>query len=158
MGAFPTHPELLDWLDYGSWSTGILQERLHTNPRNERHVSPVVPRMTLMRPSDGDNRFLWRRTAARLDAECIGHHAFISGRLTCGWDGGCQRTVSFSSRTPTRTSPFLRLHRFGMWIARKLAAESSTGPLFGASPDPVDDAWIRRPNRKLVARRLPTQP
>jgi mono/diheme cytochrome c family protein len=82
MGARPTHPELLDWLAATFLESGGSLKQLHRlivtsavyrqAPRHDPHFAEV----------DGDNRYLWRMSRTRLDAEEV-HDALllIAGRL-----------------------------------------------------------------------------
>ncbi len=82
MGSPPTHPELLEWLAATLRDSGgsIKQlDRLIVTSAVYRQSSRHVPEFAEI---DGDNRFLWRMTRSRLDAESI-HDALLmlSNRL-----------------------------------------------------------------------------
>jgi hypothetical protein len=82
MGSLPSHPELLDWLAVALQENGGSLKSLHrmmvssaVYRQSSRHEPAFAAR-------DGDNRYLWRMSRQRLDAEAI-HDAVlqISGKL-----------------------------------------------------------------------------
>ncbi len=82
MGALPTHPELLDWLAQWFREHGESIKGLHrlivTSATYRQGSSSRLDYEKL----DGDNRYYWRMTRQRLDAESF-HDAllFVSGEL-----------------------------------------------------------------------------
>lgn len=73
-GQKPTHPELLDWLavefQRHGWSMKWLHRQLVTSDAYQRHSSLAgAPAANLER--DPDNRWYWRMTPQRLEAEVI---------------------------------------------------------------------------------------
>ena len=82
MGALPTHPELLDWLAFWFLDNGGSLKKLHrlmVTSAAYRQSSANNPEFARR---DADNRFLWRMSRARLEAETI-HDSMlqISGQL-----------------------------------------------------------------------------
>lgn len=73
MGSSPTHPELLDWLAVtfrdGNLGGAVKElDRLLVTSATYRQSSATSPEFAKM---DADNRYLWRMTRTRLDAECV---------------------------------------------------------------------------------------
>jgi hypothetical protein len=72
-GAAPTHPELLDWLAVefieSGWSMKHLHRLIVTSAAYRRTSSVAGAGSSLA--VDPDNRYLWRRTPVRLDAEVV---------------------------------------------------------------------------------------
>jgi|694.fasta_scaffold04910_10 mono/diheme cytochrome c family protein len=73
-GGRPTHPELLDWLASEivtrGWSLKALH-RLICTSHAYRQRSVGVPGAAAATAIDADNRFLWRQSPRRLDAESL---------------------------------------------------------------------------------------
>jgi hypothetical protein len=71
MGATPSHPELLDWLTTRFVDDGASLKSLH----RRIVMSATYRQSSRFRPDaakiDGDNVFLWRMNAQRLDAEAV---------------------------------------------------------------------------------------
>src|SRR5262249_11398820 len=82
MGTPPTHPELLDWLTVAFQEQGQSLKFLHRmllTSSTSRQSSRTVPKLAEL---DGDNRYLWRMSRTRLDAESIRDAVLrISGKL-----------------------------------------------------------------------------
>jgi hypothetical protein len=102
-GAPPTHPELLDWLATelvaGGWSTKHLH-RLIVTSRTYRQASQ--PHAGNAR-RDPDNRFLWRWSPRRLEAEALRDAALaVSGDLDARF-GGPGVPPDSAARTVRRT-------------------------------------------------------
>ncbi len=99
-GAAPSHPELLDYLasrlfDRG-WSSKSLHRELVTSAtyRLSPYVSPENHRL------DPDNRFLWRRTPRRLEAEALRDSILsIAGTLVMSSGGKSVEEKDSSRRT-----------------------------------------------------------
>jgi hypothetical protein len=71
MGAWPTHPELLDWLAVWFRDRGGSLKELHrliVTSETYRQVSDSRPDQA---KTDADNSYLWRMNRARLDAESV---------------------------------------------------------------------------------------
>jgi Protein of unknown function (DUF1553)/Protein of unknown function (DUF1549) len=72
MGSKPTHPELLDWLAADFRDSGGSPKRLHrliVTSATYRQQSNVVDSHS--QTVDADNRYLWRMSRPRLDAEQV---------------------------------------------------------------------------------------
>ncbi len=82
MGARPTHPELLDWLAADFREHGGSLKHLHrliVSSAAYRQSSRHEPRFAAV---DNDNRYLWRMSRARLDAEEVRDAVLLAaGRL-----------------------------------------------------------------------------
>ncbi len=82
MGSLPTHPELLDWLAAELRDNGGSLKRLHrllvtssTYRQSSQHDAAFAT-------ADADNRYLWRMSRQRLDAEAIRDAVLrVSGKL-----------------------------------------------------------------------------
>lgn len=92
-GQTPSHPELLDWLATDFMQNGWSLKHLHRQIMNSRSYRMESDSMTDGKESAGfernvqsdpENRFLWKFTRQRLDAESIRDALLaISGRLDC---------------------------------------------------------------------------
>jgi hypothetical protein len=82
MGSLPTHPELLDWLAFWFVDHGESIKKLHRLILTSATYRQSSADKAAFARMDGDNRFLWRMTRSRLDAESL-HDSilFVSGRL-----------------------------------------------------------------------------
>jgi hypothetical protein len=74
-GAFPSHPELLDWLATElvarGWSIKAMHRLIMTSS-TYRQTSTFDPRIhEIAKKVDPDNRLLWRQRLKRLDAEAL---------------------------------------------------------------------------------------
>lgn len=87
-GTQPSHPELLDWLASefirANWSIKHLHKRILTSDTYQQS-SRIRPEAQAV---DGDNRWLWRYTSRRLEAESIRDSMLaVSGRLNLKMGG-----------------------------------------------------------------------
>ena len=101
-GGLPSHPELLDWLATklaeNKYSLKYLH-RLMVNSAAYRQSSKPNP---LSLKKDSDNRFLWRRSPTRLDAESLRDSMLkVSGKLNIKMGGPGFRDVTFKSLNGT---------------------------------------------------------
>jgi hypothetical protein len=101
-GGLPSHPELLDWLatklSENQYSLKYLH-RLMVNSTTYRQASKPNPQSL---KKDSDNRFLWRRSPTRLDAESLRDSILqISGKLNIKMGGPGFRDVTFKSLNGT---------------------------------------------------------
>jgi hypothetical protein len=98
MGAMPTHPELLDWLAFWFFDNGESLKKLHKLLLTSATYRQSSANQTEYARSDGDNRYLWRMTRARLDAESM-HDAilFVSGKLDFTMGGPSVRQFYYKS-------------------------------------------------------------
>ena len=73
MGERPTHPELLDYLANEFVTSGFSVKHIHRLIllSNAYRQSSAVPEKSAAVEKDPDNKFLWRRSRRRLDAEEI---------------------------------------------------------------------------------------
>jgi hypothetical protein len=88
MGSLPTHPELLDWLAVALQENGGSLKRLHReivlSEAYRRSSSPTDDGLA----QDPDNRWRWRGTRRRLDAESFRDSILhLAGRLDLSMGG-----------------------------------------------------------------------
>jgi mono/diheme cytochrome c family protein len=88
MGTAPTHPELLDWLSIWFRDNGGSLKSLHKLiVMSSTYRQSSAPREECL-ASDSDNRFLWRQTPRRLEAEAIRDAVLsVSGSLDLAMGG-----------------------------------------------------------------------
>jgi hypothetical protein len=110
MGALPTHPELLDWLatDFRDGGQSIKQlHRLIVNSSVYRQASDFRPGSAAI---DGGNRYLWRMSRRRLEAEEIRDSILaVSGRLDSAMGGPGFYLFELEKATH---SPHFEYHKF----------------------------------------------
>ena len=82
MGGTPSHPDLLDWLAVEFRDSGGSLKKLHKLILTSETYRQTSKNNADYARIDGDNRFLWRMNASRLDAESIRDTVLqISGKL-----------------------------------------------------------------------------
>jgi len=87
-GAWPTHPELLDWLASefveGGWNCKAMLKQMVMSETYRQSSSPTEAQ----RKKDPANRWLARQNRFRLDAELVRDSALASSGLLCDQIGG----------------------------------------------------------------------
>ncbi len=101
-GGTPSHPELLDWLATELITNGYSLKHLHrlmVNSKTYRQSSKPDPKTI---ENDSDNRFLWRKSPTRIDAESLRDAMLkVSGKLNPAMGGPGFRDVTFRSLNGT---------------------------------------------------------
>jgi hypothetical protein len=101
LGETPTHPELLDWLASRFVAHGWSLKRLHRDillSAAYRQTARIQPSETAMKV-DPSNKFLWRFSPRRLDAEQVRDAVLAaSGELDLGSIGGPSQDANTSNR------------------------------------------------------------
>ncbi len=106
LGEKPTHPELLDWMARRFVSTGWSLKQLHRDillSATYRQTARVQPSDTAMR-LDPTNKFLWRFSPRRLDAEQVRDAVLAAtGELDLNAVGGVPQEANTSLRRAVYT-------------------------------------------------------
>ncbi len=139
MGSTPTHPELLDWLAAtfrdGGGSIKQLDRMIVTSAayrRSTRHD----PRNAA---ADADNRLVWRRDRARLDADSLRDAVLrVSGRLDLAMGGPSVK--HFALGPGVHVTPKVDYTRFD-WDSPGAGRRSVYRFLFRTLPDPFMDVF-----------------
>ena len=101
-GGHPSHPELLDWLALELEKNQYSLKHLHklmVNSRAYRQSSKPNPNNL---DKDSDNKFLWRKSPSRLEAESLRDSMLkVSGKLNNKMGGPGFRDVTFRSLNGT---------------------------------------------------------
>jgi hypothetical protein len=152
MGAVPTHPELLDWLAFWFVDHGESLKALHRLLVTSATYRQVSSDNLACSNNDGENRYLWRMTRTRLDAECIRDEMLqVSGKLDLRMGGPSDRQFVFKDDH----SPVYDYNRFDV--------DSPAGcrraiyrHIVRSVPDPFMDCLDAADPSQLVARRYTT--
>ncbi|MAB59588.1 MAG: hypothetical protein CMO46_03475 [Verrucomicrobiales bacterium] len=101
-GGHPSHPELLDWLALELEENQYSLKHLHklmVNSRTYRQSSAPNSKNLI---SDSDNKYLWRKSPSRLEAESLRDAMLkVSGKLNLKMGGPGFRDVTFRSLNGT---------------------------------------------------------
>ena len=101
-GGHPSHPELLDWLALELEKNQYSLKHLHklmVNSRTYRQSSAPNSKNLI---SDSDNKYLWRKSPSRLEAESLRDAMLkVSGKLNLKMGGPGFRDVTFRSLNGT---------------------------------------------------------
>ncbi|MCH2024234.1 MAG: DUF1553 domain-containing protein [Verrucomicrobiales bacterium] len=101
-GGMPSHPDLLDWLATELKTNGYSLKHLHrliVNSKAYRQSSMPNPKSL---EKDSDNRFIWRKSPTRIDAESLRDSMLtVSGKLNTAMGGPGFRDVTFRSLNGT---------------------------------------------------------
>jgi hypothetical protein len=152
MGALPTHPELLDWLAFWFLENGESFKKLHkllVTSATYRQTSAGRPDFNSI---DGENRFLWRMSWTRLEAECIRDTMLLaSGQLDLRMGGPSDRQFFFKDDH----SPVYDYTRFDA-DSPAACRRSIYRHIVRSVPDPFMDCLDAADPSQLVARRYTT--
>lgn len=137
MGAFPSHPELLDFLASGFVKSGWSMKTLHRLMLESNVFQQTSASNAAGINADPENRLLWHANRRRLEAEAFRDSLFsVAARIDCTLGGPGFQDVS----TPRR-SLYLMSVRTG-------AKSAEFGPLFDA---PDCSGIVERRNESIVA-------
>lgn len=82
LGVPPSHPELLDWLAQSFMENGWSLKTLHRQILNSTVWRQTSARNPAFDAIDPENRYLWRQSVRRLDAETLRDHMLsVAGQL-----------------------------------------------------------------------------
>ena len=151
MGQAPTHPELLDWLAADFRDNGQSLKKLHrlivtssTYRQASRHDAKTAE-------VDVDNRYLWRMTRTRLDAEQVRDAVLqVSGRLDKTPGGPSDQ--QFAMRPGIHVTPVVEYGKFD-WDRPRGHRRSVYRFVFRTLPDPLVDCLDGADASQLTAKR-----
>ena len=151
MGQAPTHPELLDWLAAEFRDTGMSLKKLHrlvVTSATYRQASRYDPKAAVV---DADNRYLWRMTRGRLDAEQVRDAMLlVSGRLDRAVGGPSD--MQFAMRPGIHVTPVVEYGKFD-WDRPQGHRRSVYRFVFRTLPDPLVDCLDGADPSQLTAKR-----
>jgi hypothetical protein len=137
MGGLPTHPELLDWLAVefrdGGQSLKALHRLIVTSAayRRSSAFDPANARI------DAENRYLWRMSPVRLDAECVRDAILLAGeRLNL--KGGGPSDQEFAMQPGIHVTPLVDYQAFS-WDRPEGHRRGVYRFVFRTLPDPFLD-------------------
>ena len=149
-GGAPSHPELLDWLasDFiaSGWSLKALHRRIMTSEAYRRsavHRQDAAER-------DADNRWLWRMTPRRLEAEAVRDALLsVSGELNLQYGGPSFRSFTTSEYGATFYHLFDKGDpEFNRRTVYRMNINSGKEPLLDAFDCP--DPSVKTPRRGVT--------
>lgn len=155
-GGLPSHPELLDWLagqlvhpaDGPLWSLKRIQRLIVTSAAYRQSSRAVVKAVEV----DADNRFVWKRSAQRLEAETFRDAVLaVSGELDLKVGGPGFRDFKISSAGDNETyavfdgvgPEFNRRSIYRTWV------RAGTNPLLDTLDCP--DPSVSTPRRSVTS-------
>ena len=112
MGSRPTHPELLDWLAATLMESGGSMKALHKLIVTSAAYQQSSAHNANFAEIDSDNRYLWRMTRSRLDAEQVRDSILqITGKLDLTMGGPPVQEFAMADPNPPVT-PMLDYDKF----------------------------------------------
>jgi len=112
MGSRPTHPELLDWLAVTFMESGGSMKELHRLIVTSATYQQSSAHDVKFAEIDSDNRYLWRMTRSRLDAEQVRDSILqITGKLDLTMGGPPVQEFAMTDPNPPVT-PMLDYAKF----------------------------------------------